>query len=131
MVLGCKKKREAELDGQPIRHSLWEQGSLEAYNELLFGNLDAEAEAVQQMRVVYDEERRLSEGSASCWSGAESDFDSAAEIEGGEGESAAVEQAGKGRERHKLAQQPMRHSLWEQESLEALNEVLSGRSRMG
>ena len=26
MVLGGKKKREEELDGQPARHSLWEQG---------------------------------------------------------------------------------------------------------
>ena len=66
-----------------MRHSLWEQGSLEAYNELLFGSLDAEVEAVQQRRAVYDEERRLSEGSASCWSGADSDYDSAAEIEVG------------------------------------------------
>jgi hypothetical protein len=93
MVLGGKKKREEELDGQPVRHSLWEQGSLKAYNELLFGNLDAEVEAVPQRRAVYDEERRLSEGSASCWGGADSDSDSATEIEGGEGVSAAVEQA--------------------------------------
>ena len=43
-----KRKREEELDDQPVRHSLWEQGSLEAYNELLFGYLDEEVEALQQ-----------------------------------------------------------------------------------
>ena len=32
-----KRKREEVLDDQPVRHSLWEQGSLEAYNEVLFG----------------------------------------------------------------------------------------------
>ena len=138
-----KRKREEELDDQPVRHSLWEQGSLEAYNELLFGYLDGEVEALQQRKAEYDEERRLSEGSDSCWSGANSDSDSAAEIEagtepialegavvaviqGGEGEGAAGERAGKRKRRHKLAQQPVRHSLWEQDSLEALNEVLAG-----
>ena len=40
VVLGGKRRREEELDGQPVRHSLWEQGSLEAYNERLFGYLD-------------------------------------------------------------------------------------------
>ena len=126
-----------------MRHSLWEQGSLEAYNEVLFGNLDADVEALQQRKAVYDEERRLSEGSDSCWSDAGSDSDSAAEIEvdtgpialegavvaviqGGEEESAAVELAGKRKRRNELAQQPVRHSLREQDSLEALNEVLSG-----
>ena len=54
-------------------------------------------------------------------------------IQGGEDESAVVEQAGKRKRRSELAQQPVRHSLqpvrhslWEQDSLEALNEVLSG-----
>ena len=138
-----KRKREEELDDQPVRHSLWEQGSLEACNERLFGYLDREVEALQQRKAVYDEERRLSEGSDSCWSGAYSDSDSAAELEvntepialegavvaviqGGEGEGAAGEQAGKRKRRHKLAQQPVRHSLWEQDSLEAQNEVLAG-----
>ena len=60
-----------------MRHSLWEQDTLEAYNELLFGNLDAEVEAVQQRRAAYDEERRLSEGSDACRSGAYSDPDNA------------------------------------------------------
>ena len=119
-----------------MRHSLWEQGTLEAYNELLFGNLDAEVEAVQQRKAAYDEERRLSEGSDSCWSGACSDSDSATEIEvstepialegavvavlqGGEGEGAAGERAGKRKREDELTQQPVRHSLWEQDSLEA------------
>ena len=40
-----------------MRHSLWEQDSLdpEAHNELLFGNLDGEVEALQQRKAVYDE----------------------------------------------------------------------------
>jgi hypothetical protein len=149
VVLGGKRRREEELDGQPVRHSLWEQDTLEAYNELLFGNLDADVEALQRRKAVYDEERRLSEGSASmclsasCWSGADSDSDSATEIEvgtepialegavvaviqGGEGEGAAGEQAGMRKRRHKLAQQPVRHSLWDLDSLEAQNEVLAG-----
>ena len=142
-LLSGKRKREEELGDQPVRHSLWEQGSLEACNEKLFGYLDSEVEALQQRKAVYDEERRLSEGSDSCWSGAYSDSDSAAELEvntepialegavvaviqGGEGEGAAGEQAGKRKRRHKLAQQPVRHSLWEQDSLEAQNEVLAG-----
>ena len=33
---------------------------------------------------------------------------------------------GKRKRRHELAQQPVWHSLWEQDSLEALSEVLSG-----
>ena len=38
-------------------------------------------EALQQRKAEYDGERRLSEGSDSCWSGADSDSDSAAELE--------------------------------------------------
>ena len=48
-----KRKRQEELDDQPVRHSLWEQGSLEAYNERLFGYLDSEVEALQQRKAVY------------------------------------------------------------------------------
>ena len=33
--LAGKRKREEELAYQPVRHSLWEQDSLEAYNEVL------------------------------------------------------------------------------------------------
>ena len=43
-----KRKRGDELAHQLVRHSLWEQGSLEAQNERLFGCLDAEVEALQQ-----------------------------------------------------------------------------------
>ena len=141
-MLVSKWKREEELDGQPVRHSLWEQGSLEPYNEVLFGNLDGDVEALQQRKAVYDEERKLSEGSDSCWSNTGSDSDSTeievdiepialegavvAVIQGGEEEIAAVELAGKRKRKNELAQQPMRHSLWEQGSLEAHNEVLSG-----
>ena len=57
-----KRKREDELAHKPVRHSLWEQGSLEAHNELLFGCLDDEVEALQQRKAEYDEERRLSDG---------------------------------------------------------------------
>ena len=80
-LLSGKRKRGEELASQAVRHSLWEQDSLEAYNELLFGHLDPEVEALQQRKAEYDEERRLSEGSDSCWSGADSDTDSAAELE--------------------------------------------------
>ena len=82
--LSSKRKRVDELSQQPARHSLWEQDSLEALNEVLFGCLDDEVEALQQRKAVYDEERRLSGGSESCWSGADSDSDSEAEL--GEGE---------------------------------------------
>ena len=112
-------------------HSLWEQGSLEAYNEVLFGCLDGEVEALQQRKAGYGEARRLSDASDSCWSNTGSCSDSAAEIEvdiepialegavvaviqGGEGEGAAGELAGKRKRENELAQQPVRHSLWEQ-----------------
>ena len=42
-----KRKREEELACQPVRHSTWEQDSLEAYNEVLLGCLDGEVEATQ------------------------------------------------------------------------------------
>ena len=64
-----------------MRHSLWEQDSLEAHNELLFGCLDEETDALQQYRAQYDEARRLSDGSDSCWSHSGSDSDSVAELE--------------------------------------------------
>ena len=114
-----------------VRHSLWEQDSLEAYNELLFGNFDGEVEALQQRKAVYDEERRLSEGSGSCWSCSDSDSGSVAELEvgngppalegavmvvtlGGEAEGAARGLASKRKREDALTQQPARHSLWEQ-----------------
>ena len=78
--LAGKRKREDELTQQPARHSLWEQDSLEACNEWLFGYLDGEVEVLQQRKAVYDEERRLSDGSDSCWSDAGSDSDSEAEL---------------------------------------------------
>jgi hypothetical protein len=43
-LLSGKRKRGEELASQAVRHSLWEQDSLEAYNELLFGHLDPAAE---------------------------------------------------------------------------------------
>jgi hypothetical protein len=33
-VLGGKRRPEKELGGQPVRHSLWEQGTLEAYKQV-------------------------------------------------------------------------------------------------
>ena len=45
-VLAGKRKRGEELAHQPVRHSLWEQGSLEAHNEVLFGCLDGEVESL-------------------------------------------------------------------------------------
>jgi hypothetical protein len=80
-LLSGKRKRGEEMASQAVRHSLWEQDSLEAHNELLFGHLEPEVEALQQRKAEYDEERRLSEGSDSCCSGADRDTDSAAELE--------------------------------------------------
>ena len=51
-----------------MKHSLWEQESLEALNEVLSGLLEDEVRALRQSRADYDEARRLSEGSDSCWS---------------------------------------------------------------
>ena len=81
--LAGKRKRGDELAHQPVMHSLWEQDSLEAYTEVLFGCLDSEVEALRRRRVEYHEARRLSDGSDSCWSGADSDSDSEAELEAG------------------------------------------------
>ena len=50
---------------------------------MLFGNLDGEMEALQQRKAVYGEERRLPDGSDSCWSYSGSDSDSEAELEVG------------------------------------------------
>ena len=82
-LLTGKRKREEELAHQFVRHSLGEQDSLEAHNELLFSCLDGEVEALQQRKAVYDEERRLSDGSDLCWSYSGSDSDSEAGLEVG------------------------------------------------
>ena len=74
-----------------MRHYLWEQDSLEALNEVL-GSLDGEVEALQQRKAEYDEERRLSDGSDSCWSHSGSDSGSVAELEVGS-EPSALESA--------------------------------------
>ena len=62
----------------PVEHSLWEQETLEAMNGVLFGCLEPEVGAMQRKKAVYDDERRLSEGSDSCWS----DSDSSSEMRG-------------------------------------------------
>ena len=46
-----------------MRHPLWEQGSPEAYSEVLSGCLGAEAEALQDRVTEYEEARRAYEGS--------------------------------------------------------------------
>ena len=138
-----KRKRGEELAHQHVRHSLWEQGSPEAYNELLFGCLDDEVEALQQRKAQYDEARRLSDGSDSCWGYSGSDSGSEAGLEvgtesqprggaveeapqGGEVEGATGEQTGRRKKGDEPAHQPVRHSLWEQSSLKACRELLSG-----
>ena len=80
-----KRRTGEELAHQYVRHSLWEQESLEAMNGVLFGCLDPEVAAMQQRKAVYDEERRMSEGSDSCWSDAGSDSSSVIEqkVDGG------------------------------------------------
>jgi hypothetical protein len=79
--LAGKRKRRHKLAQQPVWHSLWEQDSLEALNEVLSGSLEGEVRALKQRKAGYDEARRQSDGSDSCWSGADSDSDSAAELE--------------------------------------------------
>ena len=73
-------ERGDEPAHQPVRHSLWEQSSLEAYNELLFGCLDGEVAALQQKKAEYDEARRQSDGSDTCGSCSGSDSGSVAEL---------------------------------------------------
>ena len=51
-VLAGKRKRGDELAHQPVRHSLWEQDSLEAHNEVLFGYLDGEVGALRQRKAL-------------------------------------------------------------------------------
>ena len=53
---------------------------MEALNEVLLGCLDAEVEALQQRKAEYDGERRLSDGSDSCWSCSGSDSGNEAEL---------------------------------------------------
>ena len=76
------RQQGRELASQPVRHSLWEQDSLEALNELL-GGLDGEVEALQQRKAEYDEERRLSDESDSCWNHSGSDSGNVTELEVG------------------------------------------------
>ena len=47
--LAGKMEREEELACQPVRHSLWEQDSLEALNEVLLSCLDGEVEALLEV----------------------------------------------------------------------------------
>ena len=142
-LLSGKRKRGDGLAHQIVRHSLWEQDSLDAYNELLFGCLDGEVEALRQRKAEYDKERRMSDESESCWSNSGSDSDSTSELEVGsepptlEGAVVVTTQGGgveravsglacKRKREEELACQPVSYSLWEQDSLEALNEVLLG-----
>ena len=76
------RQQERELTSQPVRHSLWEQDSLEALNEVL-GSLDGEVEALQQRKAEYDEERGLSDVSDSCWDHSGSDSGDVTELEAG------------------------------------------------
>ena len=51
-LLTGKRKRGKELTHQPVGYSLWEPGSLGGHNELLFGCLDGEVEALHQREAV-------------------------------------------------------------------------------
>ena len=66
---------------------MWEQTSLEAYNELLFGCLDEEVAALQQRKAEYDEARRQSDGSDTSGDCSSNDSSSVAElvVEGSQG----------------------------------------------
>ena len=46
--LAGTRKRGDELAHLPVRDSLWEQDSLEAYSEVLLGCLDSDAGALRQ-----------------------------------------------------------------------------------
>ena len=74
-VLAGKGERGGELAGQPVGHSLWEQGLLEAYNEVLFGHLEGEVRALRRRKADYGEARRLTDGGDSCWSNSDDDSD--------------------------------------------------------
>ena len=76
MEQASKERAWHKLAQQPVRHSLWEQESLEAMNEVLSGLLKDEVRALRQSRTDYDEARRLSEGSDSCWSDSEDELGS-------------------------------------------------------
>ena len=70
-----KRKRRHTLTQQPVRHSLWETDSLEAQNEVLAGLLEGEVRALRRRKAEYDEARRMSHGSDSCWSDPDGDSD--------------------------------------------------------
>ena len=145
--LAGKRKRGDKLAHLPVRNSLWEQDSLEAYNEVLLGCLDSEVGALRQRKAEYVEARRLSEGSDSCWS--DSDSGSGSEVvleasieplaldggvvvitQGGEVEGAAVEPSATedGEAQASLAPvlAPVVHQMWEASMVRAYNEVLGG-----
>ena len=71
---------QPQVSQQPVRHSLWEQTSLEAYNELLFGCLDPEVAVLQQDKAEYDEARRQSDGSDTSGDCSDGDSGSVAEL---------------------------------------------------
>ena len=70
-----KRKRRHKLAQQPVRHSLWKLDSLEAQNEVLAGLLEGKVRALRRRKAEYDEARRLSDGSDSCWSDPDGDSD--------------------------------------------------------
>ena len=59
---------------------MWEQSSLEAYNELLFGCSDGEVAPPQQRKAEYDETRRQSDGSDTSGGCSDNDAGSVAEL---------------------------------------------------
>jgi hypothetical protein len=54
---------------------IWELDSLEAQNEVLAGLLEGEVRALRRRKAEYEEARRLSDGSDSCWSDPDGDSD--------------------------------------------------------
>ena len=92
-------------------------------------------EALQQYKAQYDGATGLSDDSDSCYSDSEAvpvaDIEPLPMGDAGEGasqrdkvEGADCEQTGERGKVIEPAQQPVRHSLWEQSSLEAYNELL-------
>ena len=74
------KAVQSQVSQQPMRHSLWEQTLLEAYNELLFGRLDLEVAVLQQDKAEYEEARRQSDGDATSGDSSGGDSGSVAEL---------------------------------------------------
>ena len=110
-VLAGKRKRGEELAHQHVRHSLWKQGSLEAYIELLFSRarLSMMRQGGCQMGVT-PASHSCSEAGLEWGTGSLPMGGVGEEVpQGGEAEGADGEQTGKRKRGDEPAHQPVRH----------------------